>query len=52
MSLQWGTAGVLGAPLAGFLFDADLAKLWVAMMVVGCLLPVPLIRRVKFPENA
>lgn len=50
MSLQWGTAGVLGAPLAGFLFDADLAKLWVALMVVGCLLPVPLIRRVKFPE--
>ncbi len=52
MSLQWGTAGVLGAPLAGFLFDADLAKLWVAMMIVGCLLPVPLIRRVKFPEVA
>lgn len=52
MSLQWGTAGVLGAPLAGFLFDANLAKLWVALMVVGCLLPVPLIRRVKFPENA
>ena len=52
MSLQWGTAGVLGAPLAGFLFDANLAKLWVALMVVGCLLPVPLIRRVKFPETA
>jgi MFS family permease len=50
MSLQWGTAGVLGAPLAGFLFDANLAKLWVAMMFIGCLLPVPLIRRVKFPE--
>ena len=50
MSLQWGTAGVLGAPLAGFLFDADLAKLWVALMIIGCLLPVPLIRRVKFPE--
>ena len=52
MSLQWGTAGVLGAPLAGFLFDADLAKFWVALMIVGCLLPVPLIRRVKFPEVA
>ena len=51
MSLQWGVAGVMGAPLAGFLFDADLAKLWVALMVVGCLLPVPLIRRVKFPET-
>ena len=50
MSLQWGTAGVLGAPLAGFLFDAGLAKLWVALMVVGCLLPVPLIRRVNFPQ--
>jgi predicted MFS family arabinose efflux permease len=50
MSLQWGTAGVLGAPLAGFLFDAGLAKLWVALMVVGCLLPVPLIRRVNFPK--
>lgn len=52
MSLQWGTASVMGAPLAGFLFDADLAKLWVALMIVGCLLPVPLIRRVKFPEAA
>jgi MFS family permease len=52
MSLQWGTAGVLGAPLAGFLFDADLAKLWVGLMIIGCLLPVPLIRRVKFPEAA
>jgi len=52
MSLQWGTAGVLGAPLAGFLFDADLAKVWVALMIFGCLLPVPLIRRVKFPEGA
>ena len=50
MSLQWGTAGVLGAPLAGFLFDAGLAKLWVALMVVGCLLSVPLIRRVNFPQ--
>jgi len=52
MSLTWGTAGVLGAPIAGFLFDADLAKLWVALMIFGCLLPVPLIRRVKFPESA
>ena len=36
----------------GFLFDADLANLWVGLMIFGCLLPVPLIRRVKFPESA
>ena len=51
MSLQWGVAGVMGAPLAGFLFDADLANLWVALMIIGCLLPVPLIGRVNFPER-
>lgn len=51
MSLQWGTAGVLGAPLAGFLFDAGLAKFWVVLMILGCLLPVPMIRRVNFPPN-
>lgn len=52
MSLQWGIAGVFGAPLAGFLFDNGLAKLWVAMMVIGCLLPLPLIARVRFAAQA
>lgn len=51
MSLQWGVASALGAPLAGFLFDADLANLWVLLMIIGCLLPAPLIARVNFPES-
>lgn len=51
MSLQWGVASALGAPLAGFLFDANLANLWVILMIIGCLLPVPLIARVNFPES-
>jgi MFS family permease len=50
MSLQWGIAGVLAAPLAGFMFDAGLAKLWVALMCLGCLIPIPLINRVHFGE--
>ena len=50
MSLQWGIAGVIAAPLAGFLFDAGLAKLWVAIMFFGCLAPIPLINRVHFGE--
>jgi MFS family permease len=50
MSLQWGIAGVIAAPLAGFLFDAGLAKLWVALMCIGCLAPIPLISRVHFGE--
>jgi MFS family permease len=50
MSLQWGIAGVIAAPLAGFLFDAGLAKLWVAIMFFGCLAPIPLITRVHFGE--
>lgn len=50
MSLQWGIAGVIAAPMAGFLFDAGLAKLWVAIMFLGCLAPLPLINRVHFGE--
>ena len=50
MSLQWGIAGVFGAPLAGFMFDAGLANIWLLVMLIGCLLPVPLIARVKYPE--
>ena len=52
MSLQWGIAGIFGAPVAGFMFDAGLAKLWVGAMIVGCLLPVPLMARVRFPQKA
>jgi MFS family permease len=50
MSLQWGIAGVIAAPLAGFLFDAGLAKFWVTVMFFGCLAPIPLINRVHFGE--
>jgi MFS family permease len=49
MSLQWGIAGIFGAPLAGFMFDAGLAKVWVFAMIIGCLLPVPLLARVRYP---
>lgn len=52
MSLQWGVAGIFGAPVAGFLFDAGLAKLWVGAMILGCLIPVPMIARVRFASNA
>lgn len=48
MALQWGIAGVIAAPLAGFMFDAGLAKLWVALMCVGCLAPLPLMARIRF----
>ena len=51
MSLQWGIAGVFGAPVAGFMFDAGLAKVWVGAMIIGCLIPVPLIARVRFPSS-
>jgi len=50
MALQWGIAGVMAAPLAGFMFDAGLAKLWVALMCVGCLAPLPLMARIQFPS--
>jgi MFS family permease len=50
MALQWGIAGVIAAPLAGFMFDAGLAKLWVAMMCIGCLAPLPLMARIHFPS--
>ena len=50
MALQWGIAGVMAAPLAGFMFDAGLAKLWVAMMCIGCLAPLPLMARIQFPS--
>jgi len=50
MALQWGIAGVIAAPLAGFMFDAGLAKLWVAMMCIGCLAPLPLMARIQFPS--
>ena len=51
MSLQWGIAGVFGAPIAGFMFDSGLAKVWVGAMIVGCLIPVPLIARVRFTST-
>lgn len=49
MALQWGIAGVIAAPLAGFMFDAGLAKLWVVLMGIGCLAPLPLMLRIRFP---
>lgn len=50
LSLQWGIAGIFGAPVAGFMFDAGQAKLWLLVMFIGCLIPIPLIARVRYPE--
>ena len=50
MSLQWGIAGIFGAPIAGYLFDHNQSNLWLALLIVGCLLPVPLIARIKLPR--
>ena len=45
MSLNWGIAGVFGAPFAGILFDHGLSNVWLAILIIGCLVPVPMINR-------
>jgi MFS family permease len=41
ISLQWGVSGIAGPAIAGVMIGANLEQLWVVLMAVGVVLPVP-----------
>ena len=47
MSLQWSVSGVLGPAITGLMLGADLARLWVATMFVGCFASIPIFLAMK-----
>ncbi len=47
ISLQWGVSGIAGPAIAGIMIGAHLEQLWVLLMAVGVLLPIPLFLKVK-----
>ena len=51
MGMQWGVSGVIGPAIAGTMIDADLGFLWVAIMAVGALLPIPFFALLKHEEK-
>ena len=47
ISLQWGISGIAGPAIAGLMIGAHLEQLWVALMAVGVLLPIPFFAMLK-----
>ena len=47
ISLQWGISGIAGPAIAGLMIGAHLEQLWVALMAVGVLLPIPFFALLK-----
>lgn len=47
ISLQWGISGIAGPALAGIMIGAQLEQLWVILMGVGVLVPIPFFLKVK-----
>ena len=47
ISLQWGLSGVMGPSMAGFLIGTHHEQLWVIMMALGVLIPIPFFAYVK-----
>jgi MFS family permease len=47
MSLQWGFSGIVGPAMAGILIGANLEQLWVVLMAIGVLIPIPFFAYVK-----
>ena len=46
-SVQWGISGIAGPALAGIMIGAHLEQLWVILMGVGVLVPIPFFLKVK-----
>jgi MFS family permease len=47
ISLQWGISGIAGPAIAGIMIGAHLEQLWVLLMAVGVLAPIPFFLKVK-----
>jgi MFS family permease len=47
ISLQWGFSGIVGPAMAGILIGANLEQLWVILMAIGVLIPIPFFAYVK-----
>ena len=47
ISLQWGISGIAGPAIAGLMIGAHLEQLWVALMALGVLLPIPFFAMLK-----
>lgn len=47
ISLQWGISGIAGPALAGIMIGAHLEQLWVLLMAIGVLLPIPFFAYLK-----
>jgi len=47
ISLQWGISGIAGPAIAGIMIGAHLEQLWVLLMAIGVLAPIPFFLKVK-----
>ena len=47
MSLQWGISGIAGPAIAGLMIGAHFEQLWVLVMALGVLIPMPLFAYLK-----
>jgi MFS family permease len=47
ISLQWGISGITGPAIAGLMIGAHLEQLWVLLMAIGVLIPVPFFTHLK-----
>jgi len=47
ISLQWGISGIAGPALAGIMIGAHLEQLWVLLMAIGVLVPIPFFAYLK-----
>ena len=47
ISLQWGFSGIAGPSMAGILIGAHQEQLWVVLMALGVLIPIPFFAYVK-----
>ncbi|CAB4541253.1 unannotated protein [freshwater metagenome] len=52
ISLQWGISGIAGPALAGIMIGAHLEQLWVLLMAIGVLAPIPFFLKVKAASAA
>jgi hypothetical protein len=50
MGMQWNIAGVIGPAIVGILLGNNQETLWLALMVVGSLLPISLFRSAERSE--
>ena len=47
MSLQWSVAGIIGPLFVGLMLNAGHPAIWITVVTLGCLAPIPLLMSIK-----